>query len=217
MKFIKPNMNNLPSINKYDVSWAYKSTNPIVSYVYFQRLIKALSLVKEKEYKNSLDIGTGCGIILPTLSKFSKAVVGIDILDNLNHVKRFLEKEGVENATLIKTDIMKMEFRQKSFDLICCISVLEHIEDLDTVFENIRRILKDDGFLLFGYPIESFLTKLGFKYAGVEEDVEEQHISDYKKLREVIPKHFKIVRKLKYPSEILPDAVSLYEAVLCTK
>ena len=217
MRFIKPNLSNIKSINKYDVSWAYKNNNPVVRYFYFQRLIKSLSLVEEKLYKNALDMGTGSGILLPTLSRFSKNVVGIDVLDSIDDVENFIEKEGIKNVSLIKKDLKKMDFKPKSFDLICGISVFEHIEDLDSIFQNIKNILTDDGTLLLGYPIESFLTKIGFKYAGVEDDVEEQHISDYKRLREVIPKYFKIAKRLKYPSRFLPDTFTLYEAVLCTK
>ena len=56
----------------------------------------------------------------------------------------------------------KLEFLDKSFDLIYTFHVLAHIEDLELSFKEMRRVLKNDGIVIHVVPTTwwSFLTNL---------------------------------------------------------
>ena len=47
-----------------------------------------------------------------------------------------------------------------SFDTIVCLDVLEHIKDVESILVELRRILKDNGYLISSEPVESVLYKL---------------------------------------------------------
>jgi len=217
MEFIQPEEKNIPSMHKLDVSWAYKSKNRIIRSIYLKRLKKSVSLVKKPKHKFVLDIGTGCGILLPTLNKYGKKVVGIDILDRFHELKDFVNKEKLGNTLLIKADVLNLPFKKGCFDLIFCLSVLEHVKNVDDALNEIKRTLDKRGTFVLGYPIDSSLTNLGYRYAKVAESTKKQHVSNYKILRNELESYFKIMKKIKYPSNYLPDFLSFYEANKCKK
>jgi len=217
MEFTEPEEKNIPSMHRLDVSWAYKSKNRIIRSIYFQRLKKSVNLVKKSKHKFILDIGTGCGILLPTLNRYGKKVVGVDVLDRFGELKEFVDKEKLKNTLLIKADVLNLPFKEGCFDLIFCLSVLEHVKNVDDALNEIGRILDKKGTFILGYPIDSSLTNLGYRYAKVAESTKKQHVSNYKTLRNEIEKYFKITKKIKYPSNYLPDFLSFYEANKCKK
>ena len=65
-----------------------------------------------------------------------------------------------------KIDGSKLEFLDKSFDLICTFHVLAHIEDLEQSFKEMRRVLKNDGIVIHIVPTTwwSFLTNLYYYF-----------------------------------------------------
>ena len=60
----------------------------------------------------------------------------------------------------------KLEFLDKSFDLIYTSHVLAHIEDLELSFKEMRRVLKNDGIVIHIVPTTwwSFLTNLYYYF-----------------------------------------------------
>ena len=56
--------------------------------------------------------------------------------------------EGVRNE-----DIQRLTFEDKTFDLISCTEVFEHVEDYSKGFKEIRRVLKPGGTFVFTVPL----------------------------------------------------------------
>src|SRR5262245_49524421 len=50
-------------------------------------------------------------------------------------------------------EIGTLPFGDASFDLVCALDVIEHIEDDRYVFREMSRVLKDDGVLVFSVPL----------------------------------------------------------------
>ena len=53
-----------------------------------------------------------------------------------------------------------LPFEDRSFDLVCCCDVFEHVEDLDAVLREIGRVLKPGGVLLFDTINRTLRSKL---------------------------------------------------------
>jgi len=74
-EFVIPQENSLNFAKQEDdASWAYKNKSSFIRNVYFKRLRMIMSLV-DNSFNKVLDIGTGCGILLPSMSKIAKEVM----------------------------------------------------------------------------------------------------------------------------------------------
>lgn len=68
---------------------------------------------------------------------------------------------STENRAIIidNSQLENLKFKNKSFDLLICINVLDHVEDVDKCFEEINRVLKKDGLLIFGQDLTDWVNK----------------------------------------------------------
>lgn len=106
------------------------------SYFYKHKLRMALQLMGKGYYSNILDYGTGAKIFVPTLRKYATHVVPIQ-------------------------DYTVMNPRWK-FELIVCASVLEFVDNLDTVLSILRNTLSVTGELIVVSPMTTKFTDLYF-------------------------------------------------------
>ena len=103
---------------------------------------------------NILEIGCGIGNFTLTLEKMGK-VIAIDIDKNLiNKLKK-----SNSNIRAGYGDIEKGQyfFKEKLFDTVVCINVLEHINNDTEALKNMFKLLKKDGYLILLVPIYDFL------------------------------------------------------------
>lgn len=210
MKFIRTQIKQEKDIE--DASCAYYSSNPLIREVYFTRLKLALSIAPILTNQEILDIGVGCGILIPSLIRYGN-VYGIDHSEKyLDKSRKLCEQAGIK-ATLIKGNILNLPFENKKFNTIFCLSVLEHINDIDLAAHEISRVLKSDGTLIIGLPIERFLVNTLFHFINVKKEVEKVHVSDYKQVEETLKKYFYLEKSKKIPLNCFPDTLSLYKVL----
>ncbi|MCL4416742.1 MAG: class I SAM-dependent methyltransferase [Actinobacteria bacterium] len=102
-----------------------------------------------------LEVGCGIGNFTQILSKFGD-ITAIDIDESL--IRRF-DKHGSNKITAGYGDIEKDEyfFKEKTFDTIVCVNVLEHISDDKKALQNMYKLLKKEGKLILLVPIYDFL------------------------------------------------------------
>jgi ubiquinone/menaquinone biosynthesis C-methylase UbiE len=50
-----------------------------------------------------------------------------------------------------------MPFKNESFDLILCLNMLDHVEDVEKSFSEIARVLKSKGYLLFNCDLRDVI------------------------------------------------------------
>lgn len=114
-------------------------------------ILKKINLDICKDRADILDVGCGTGINLKSFERFGD-VVGIDFsIEAL----RFCKSRGVGPLASASAD--KLPFKNCSFDIVCALDVLEHIEDDVAALCEISRVLKDGGFLLITVPAFEFL------------------------------------------------------------
>ena len=130
-----------------------------------------------------LEIGCGTGKNTEWLLAKSKSIIAADFSEGM--LAKARGKIDNNKVQFIKTDVREQwQFKNKSFDLISFSLVLEHIENIDFIFEEANRVLKPGGFIYIGelHPFKQYAgSKARFE---VEDGIFElecfiHNISDY--------------------------------------
>ncbi len=117
--------------------------------------------------KRVLDVGCGAGNLLNYLAKRDKKTVfsGVDIGRDI--IKRANKNKYCNRENFVLMDAENLPFQDDFFDEVYCYEVLEHVEDLDKVLSEIKRVLKQAGKLKVTVPLkksEKILIKYNKNY-----------------------------------------------------
>jgi 2-polyprenyl-3-methyl-5-hydroxy-6-metoxy-1,4-benzoquinol methylase len=185
---------------------------------FLRRLKMALAMLGSRKYGRLLDIGVGCGIFLPELSKHCDELHGIDIHDNIHLVEDMLRKEGV-TATLSQASATEIPYPDEYFDSIVCLSVLEHIHDVEAVVSEIRRVIKTGGTIVLGFPVENLLSRVALQMAYIwmpNANLDDEHVSTHEDILKAAHAQLQVTRTQQFPAYV-PLSLSLYCVCLCEK
>ncbi|HAM95364.1 TPA: hypothetical protein DCP81_00190 [Candidatus Azambacteria bacterium] len=139
---------------------AYFYKNPIARFLFKRRLKKALKMLGADKSVAALDAGTGVGYFLPALAARFQRVDAIDYhRESIECAEFMIKRKNIGNVHLMVGDILKMPYADNAFDAVVCLSALEHIENLQEALIEMKRVLKPDGILLVGYPMENLLMR----------------------------------------------------------
>lgn len=105
-----------------------------------------------------LDVGCASGWFLNELSKkFPHALyTGVDVYEN---AIKFGQKQ-YKHLAFLQADGHALPFQEKSFDVVICNEVLEHVLDPMKVLSEIRRVLKNNGIAIIEMDTGNFLFKI---------------------------------------------------------
>lgn len=98
---------------------------------------------------NVLEIGIGKGDFMERLIEcFDKntSFIGIDVVDE--YVETAQERFNDYNLQSIKMSADELDFGEGVFDLVCISNTLHHLEDPNKVIEEMKRVVKADGYIL---------------------------------------------------------------------
>jgi ubiquinone/menaquinone biosynthesis C-methylase UbiE len=124
------------------------------------RDLEAVSLretMQNISFDNCLEIGCGTGKNTSWLITKANKITAVDLSEEM--LKKAKEKINEKNIQFIQTDINKeWTFTREKFDLITFSLVLEHIENLENVFEKAAKILKPGGYIYIGelHPFKQY-------------------------------------------------------------
>lgn len=121
---------------------------------------KLISLMKSYKGARILDVGTGNGNfirILTSLDDGFKSAVGIDLLESAIKVCKSGFKD--KRIKFMKMDVLKMDFKDESFDIVSLSNSLHHLKDIEATLKEMERVLAPGGVLLFCEMRSNNLTK----------------------------------------------------------
>lgn len=123
------------------------------------RIKIAVSMIvpEQKRSVSLLDIGCGEGTLGKVLRQQLEGesyLVGADISGTaLRHASRYYEKVVEAN---IEIDDLAEVLPENRFDYVVCLEVLEHLFEPSNVLKQVRRLLKQNGFLIASFPNIAF-------------------------------------------------------------
>lgn len=130
----------------------YESKNSYPTLLYRQNyilgMIKNINLPPEAKI---LDAGCGPGDLLLAIDKKYQSLNGIDIAEEMVNIanQKLLTKSNSENEITFKCgDIENLDFGDSQFDLIICSGVIEYLKDDIIWMQEIKRVLKPEGYLI---------------------------------------------------------------------
>jgi 2-polyprenyl-6-hydroxyphenyl methylase/3-demethylubiquinone-9 3-methyltransferase len=94
-----------------------------------------------------LDIGCGAGLLTNALALAGHSVSGIDLsVTSLETAKRH---DATGKVHYEAANAYSLPFADASFDVVCAMDVLEHVEDPRLLIAEASRVLKENGFFFF--------------------------------------------------------------------
>ena len=154
--------NNQIRLNQ-NYKYVYHSKSFFIKFYGYLPLVHSLRLADFSKQFTILDLGCADGPFLPTLNYYSKKIVGIDLdKDSLILANKLINDHNfkLKKVGLLNSDGLYLPFKDRTFDLIFCLEVLEHVENSLQAINEISRILKKKGVLICSLPIEIGISLL---------------------------------------------------------
>jgi len=139
--------------------WNYR---PLLGWIQRTRFQIVVNLLNNVRCQNILEVGFGSGIFMPELKLYCEELSGIDIHDKPLEVQKLLEQKGIQSK-LFSESIEKTTFSPHYFDYVITVSALEFVKKINAACQEIRRILKPEGFLIVVTPGDSKILDLGLR------------------------------------------------------
>ena len=105
-----------------------------------------LTLMKPIPRGNMLEVGCGTG---HWTKFFTDQLFDVTAADSSENMLKIAERKSI-NAKFLKADAHRLPFDNKSFDAVSALTVLEFVDDRNTVFKEIYRVLKPGGWFILG-------------------------------------------------------------------
>jgi ubiquinone/menaquinone biosynthesis C-methylase UbiE len=164
---------------------------PIFGRMYRRRV--ELCLAECKGGDSILEVGFGSGLTFLNLNGMYKKIYGLDLSCDVKEVAHVFAPLGI-HPDLRNGDVLEMPYQDNQFDTVLLISILEHLkpEELDRALQEIRRVLKPDGQIVYGVPVERPFMVAMFALLGY--NIRKYHFSTEKDVAAAAGKHFQPVQ-----------------------
>ncbi len=134
-----------------------------------------LQLLGNQTFDSALEVGYGAGAVLLALAGTGAELHGIDLDADPAAAMAVLASRG-HRATLERADVCQLPYASRSFDLVVCFSVFEHLHDYPQALSEVRRVLRAKGQFLLGMPAVNRMMEAGFRTIGFK-DINDHHVT----------------------------------------
>jgi 2-polyprenyl-6-hydroxyphenyl methylase / 3-demethylubiquinone-9 3-methyltransferase len=143
---------NLDVYNELGENW-YTATDDPVALLRAESRLTAPWIVSQISNKTTtsttkiLDLGCGAGFLSNELAKEGFKVTGFDLSQESLTVAK--NHDSTKTVQYIQGNANLLPFEDASFDVICCMDFLEHVEDINPILKEVSRVLKPGGKFFF--------------------------------------------------------------------
>jgi ubiquinone/menaquinone biosynthesis C-methylase UbiE len=147
---------------------------PLVGPLYRRRI--ELCLAECHGGQRVLEIGFGSGVSFPNLRDLYAEIYGLDLTASVAEVTAMFAALQIK-TDLRNGDVLEMPYADNFFDTVLLISILEHLKPdrLVAAFQEIKRVLKPAGQIVYGVPVERPFMVFMFRLLGT--DIRTHHFS----------------------------------------
>ncbi len=93
-----------------------------------------------------LDLGCGTAFYFPLLARHTKRLAGIDICEPmLAQAQQTIAEHQLEHCSVQRGSATELPFANHSFDTVHSWDFMHHVDDIDSVFSEIHRVLRPGG------------------------------------------------------------------------
>ncbi|MGD0836127.1 MAG: methyltransferase domain-containing protein [Polyangia bacterium] len=180
--------------------------HPLVGWLYRRRLQMALDLLPAGGTR-ALEVGVGSGILIPTLTARYPEYRGSDLvlasgLDGLVAPSC--------RASFIAADLQDpSSLPAEHYDVVLCLSVLEHIADAERAAAALARCLVSGGTLVAGYPMVNGLMTHLFRAIGFR-NIEAHHVTAPARIQRALARVLHLAKRTALPP-LAPTSLALYQ------
>jgi SAM-dependent methyltransferase len=111
----------------------------------FRHIVAYLAIFRNKRVR-FLDVGCAAGHLVKQAQEFDIEAYGIEL-------SRYALRQKVTNS-LVQAEAQHLPFREGSFDVVSLLEVVEHLPDPKQALDDVYRVLKNNGLLIFSSPSE---------------------------------------------------------------
>ena len=130
------------------------------------------TLFPKSHFSNTLEIGCGIGYQAAFLSTMSDKVVAsdVDFGEMIQHsrglavTRDFIEKSGIKNIKVVAANAEDLPFADEEFDFIYSSYAFQYIVNKDKALQEIKRVLKKDGYFFCVLPTTANRFKAAINY-----------------------------------------------------
>jgi ubiquinone/menaquinone biosynthesis C-methylase UbiE len=150
---------------------------PVIGRLYRRRI--EMCLAECTGGARVLEVGFGSGVTFLNLHDLYTEIHGLDLTASVEEVSRVFAALDI-TAYLQNGDVLKMPYADHFFDTVLLISILEHLrpDRLAAAFQEIKRVLKPGGQVVYGVPVERPLMVFMFRLLGT--NIRAHHFSTEK-------------------------------------
>lgn len=138
----------------------------------YKEFIDFLQLFPHKEFDQALEIGCGIGYQAALLSCLSTKVVATDVdfgqmkkhSRGIDITREFIARLGKKNIEVVMADAQELPFKDEYFDFVYCSYSFQYIPDKRKALQEIRRVLKNEGYFFCIVPTATHTININFSY-----------------------------------------------------
>lgn len=155
-----------------------------------------LDLLKIEEGQQILDVGTGTGILIPSLVRrvgTKGKIVGVDLAEKMIEVAR--AKNTFNNVIFKCEDVLEHEPCGVGYDVVICYSMFPHFEDKEKAIIMLSKKLKANGQLIICHSESR--QAINNMHQKANESVKEDHLPTAEKIKQYfVQAHLKVTEVL---------------------
>lgn len=177
---------------------------PVLGRMYRRRI--ELCLAQCTGGQRVLEVGFGSGVTFLNLHQMYEEIHGLDLNVSVEQVSGLFKEKHIRTY-LQNGSVLMMPYEDDFFETVLLISILEHLKPSEQMkaFQEIHRVLKPHGQVIYGVPIERPFMVLMFRLLGY--NIREHHFStemDVLNVAQAVFEKVRIVRMQSIPSTFGP-------------